>query len=115
MGTQMMAGMTAGARGQMILIHGELNTHHDAPNLEDQFKFVLAAYLVIADNSSFFGFSDGWYYNGTTWHDEYDRPPGAPTGPATFDNTTGVWHREFEEGVVVAVDVENHAATISWV
>jgi len=111
--THMKVNMETSARGQIGFMHGEFNSNPSAPSAQEQFLFTLAAFLVSAGDTSFFAFSDGWYYNGTRWHDEYDLPLGAPTGPAKVD-ASGIWHRDFEAGVSVTLDLKAHTATIDW-
>ena len=76
------------------------------------FAFTLAAFLIAAEDTSFFGFSRGWYYNGTTWHDEYDKKLGKPLGDAQKKNN-GVHVRRFA-GAVVTLDVAAHRGTVDW-
>lgn len=108
---QLQAAILAGTRGQVALMHGEVNTDASAGSLQQQFTFTLAAFLIAAADSSFFGFSDGWYFNGTRWHPEYDLPLGAPRGPAHFAG--GVWTREFAHAAV-RLDVAEHTANFTW-
>jgi hypothetical protein len=62
-----------------------------------------------------FNYSDKWYYNGTTWHDEYDLPLGEPTGPAVQGGAKNMsWSRSFSSGTTVEVDVAAHTAAINW-
>ena len=88
----------------------------NATALHEDFLFTLAAFLVAASDSAFFGYSDGWYYSGTEWHDEFDRPLGAPLANAKQGagllNMT--WTRAFSSGTTVTLDVANHASTIVW-
>ena len=55
------------------------------------------------------------YFNGTTWHKEYDLPLGAPIGPAVRgegeQNMT--WSRQFERASV-NLDVLHKTADIAW-
>ena len=111
---QIGAAVAAAGRGQAVLMHGEMNSDASAGSAQAQFEYALAAFLIAAGDSSFFGFSDGWYFNGTRWHEEYDRPLGAPRGPATVsgpDNMT--YARQFAHADV-ALDVANHKASIAW-
>ena len=52
-----------------MLLHGEVNrglTNPDQPEaLAADFTFALAAFLIASSETSFFGYSNGWYYNGT--------------------------------------------------
>ena len=91
-------------------MHGEVNKLPNASLAED-FAFTLAGFLIAAEDTSFFGFSRGWYYNGTTWHDEYDKELGKPLGDAEKKN--GVYVRRFV-GAVVTLDVAAHRGTVDW-
>ena len=101
-----------------MLLHGEVNyaSANNASALARDFNFSLAAFLVAASPTAFFGYSQGWYYSGTRWHEQYDRPLGAPMGMAKQgtgrDNMT--WTRAFESGTSVELDVLHHTATIHW-
>eukprot|EP01079_Euglenida_sp_SAG-EU17-18_P008962 gene8962-1607_t len=100
------------AQGQVVLSHGEISHLRLQPEqMQEDFTFTLAAFLVTAGESSFFGFSDGWYYNGSRWWPEYDRPLGNPTGPAT--QTDGVWTRHFA-AATVTLNVKQHLGKITW-
>lgn len=108
---QIDAARLAGKRGQVVLMHGEANKLPNANTAED-FAFTLAAFLVAAEDSSFFGFSRGWYYNGTRWHDEYDRRLGKPLGDAT-KGQGGVYVRRFA-AAVVTLNISGHHGTVDW-
>jgi hypothetical protein len=118
--TQILEAISLGRRGQAVLLHGEVNNalfpNPDPAALAADFKFVLAAFLIAASDSSFLGFSDGWYFSGTTWHDEYDHYLGAPSGPAVHG--TGkknmTWSRHFGSGTSVQLDVLHKTAEIHW-
>ena len=76
--TQILEAIKLGQRGQVALLHGEVNAANlNPPNpaaLTADFTFSLAAFLVASSDTSFFGYSYMWYFNGTTWHDEYVQP-----------------------------------------
>lgn len=119
--TQILEAISLGQRGQAVLLHGEVNNalllpSPDPAALAADFKFVLAAFLVAASDSSFFGYSDGWYFNGTVWHDEYDLPLGAPSGPAVqgSGDKNMSWSRRFSSGTFVQLDVLHKTAEITW-
>ena len=95
----------------MVQAHGEFNVDPSAGTYQEQFAYTLAAFLIVASESTFFGFSRGWYYNGTTWHDEYDKPLSPPHGDAVL--VDGVWTRSFAHASV-RLDLGNHNATIDW-
>lgn len=108
--------ITIGQRGQVVFMHGEAN-QSPTPAAPDAhvFTFSLAAYLVAAYDTSFYGYSDGWYYNGTRWHEEYDRPLGSPLGDAvrTPSAKGSKYTRSFEHADVT-VDVGAYTAAINW-
>lgn len=118
--TQILEAIRLGKRGQAVLLHGEVNNalspNTDPAVFESDFTFALAAFLIAASDSSFFGYSDGWYFNGTAWHEEYDRRLGAPSGPAV--QGTGeknmTWSRAFSSGTSVQLDVRHKTAAIKW-
>lgn len=68
--TQIQESIKRGKRGQVSVLHGEVNAWLGVNRtaLENDFTFTLASFLIAASDSSFFGYSKGWYYNGTTWH-----------------------------------------------
>ena len=114
---QISAAIEAGKRGQVVFMHGEAN-QADKPAAPEQqtFTFALAAYLVAAQENSFFGYSNGWYYNGSKWWAEYDRPLGAPLEEAVLVGRSvheGVYTRRFEHATV-HLDVAGYNASIDW-
>ena len=116
--TQILEAVKLGRRGQVVLLHGEVNQNllNDTAALAVDFEFTLAAFLIAASDSSFFGYSDGWYFNGTAWHSEYERPLGAPVGPAAAG--TGLknmsWSRQFASGTTVELDLLHKTGRIHW-
>ena len=117
--TQILEAIRLGQRGQVVLLHGEVNQgiSADRPQaLKDDFEFALAAFLIASSETAFFGYSDGWYYNGTTWHAEYDRKLGAPTALAKQgDGMSNMsWSRSFASGTTVELDVLRRTAAIHW-
>ena len=105
-------------RGQVSLLHGQVNAESvgNATSLAADFEFTLAAFLVVASPTAFFGYSQGWYYSGTTWHDEFDKPLGRPLSDARqgAGGANMTWTRSFESGTHVTLDVLNHKASIVW-
>ena len=76
----------------------------------------LAAFLIGAGDYSYFG-CGMWRTMGDdktamTWKPEYDKPLGAPRGPAIYNN--GVWKREFAKGTSVMFDTTSNTGTIQW-
>jgi len=116
--TQIQESIKRGKRGQVSVLHGEVNAWLGVNRtaLENDFTFTLASFLIAASDSSFFGYSKGWYYNGTTWHAAYDNPLGAPTNEAMQGSGLAnmSWSRSFASGTTVELDVLAHTATIEW-
>jgi len=119
--TQILEAISLGQRGQAVLLHGEVNDALLHPNpdpaaLTADFMFVLAAFLIAASDSSFLGYSNGWYFNGTTWHDEYDFSLGTPSGMAVqgSGDKNMTWSRHFDSGTSVQLDVLHKTAEITW-
>ena len=105
-------------RGQLSLLHGQVNAMsvgNDAALAAD-FEFTLAAFLIVASPTAFFGYSQGWYYSGATWHDEFDKPLGQPLSDARpgAGSANMTWTRSFQSGTRVTLDVLNHNASIVW-
>ena len=76
----------------------------------------IAAFLIGAEKYCYFGCGN-WHASGdkTTpfmWHPEYDKPLGAPKGPAKYKD--GVWTRSFASGTKVTFDTSNNKGTIKW-
>jgi hypothetical protein len=116
--TQIQEAIKLGKRGQVSVLHGEVNamSKGNSTALAEDFTFSLAGFLIAAADSSFFGYSDKWYYNGTTWHPEYDHPLGEPTGDAIQGTGAAnmTWSRSFASGTVVELDVFSYTASIKW-
>lgn len=76
----------------------------------------LAGFLVAAGVNHFFG-GGSWTVNSTSregvyWYPEYDRPLGAPHGPATLNGT--VLTRRFASGTVARYDTSSGDGSIVW-
>ena len=61
----------------------------------------LAAFLIVAGPYSYFGCSD--WEDVPTWPAVYDKPLGAPLGPAVQD-ATGTWKRAFVSGASCSIN-----------
>ena len=76
----------------------------------------IAAFLIGAGEYSYFGCGVWSTFNNDTsafvWKPEYDKPLGAPNGPATYKN--GVWRREFSRGTTVEFDTSTNTGKIEW-
>ena len=97
--------------GQVVQAHVPvyIDCHEDLTNYE-------AAFLIGAGEHSYFGCGR---WNSTNddntplmWRPEYDKPLGAPNGPATYKN--GVWRREFSHGTTVEFDTSTNKGKIEW-
>jgi hypothetical protein len=87
------------------------------------FTSALAAFLMGAGEKSFFACADGWEVNPLwpavqtdwlTWHDEYDRPLGAPCGARV--RTGAVYSRSFGArcDTVVTFNASSNVGGIVW-
>uniref|UniRef100_A0A1X7VF50 Uncharacterized protein n=1 Tax=Amphimedon queenslandica TaxID=400682 RepID=A0A1X7VF50_AMPQE len=76
----------------------------------------MAAFLIGAGKYCYFGCGHWNTQNDDKsaflWKPEYDKPLGAPNGPATYKN--GVWRREFSRGTTVEFDTSTNTGTIKW-
>jgi len=81
----------------------------------DRFTYVLAMFLICAERYSYFYLHDGYDAKKSklwlTGAPEFDRPLGAPEGPAIRSGYT--YAREFAHASV-RLDIEKHTATIQW-
>lgn len=77
----------------------------------ENLTFPLACFLIGAGEHSYFNYTWGWTVDqgALAWYPEFDKPLGAPNGPATREGWT--FRREFEHASVF-VDVENRTAKI---
>jgi hypothetical protein len=71
----------------------------------------LAAFLIVAGPYSYFGCSD--WEDVPTWPAVYDKPLGAPLGPAVQD-ATGTWKRAFVSGTSCSINFGTKHASIDW-
>ena len=82
---------------------------------EHRFQYLLALFLICAEKHSYFLAHDGYdAKNSTQWRKprpEFERPLGAPKGPAVRAGYT--YTREFEHASVF-VDIEQNNARIDW-
>mmetsp|Transcript_6375 Transcript_6375/g.18919 ORF Transcript_6375/g.18919 Transcript_6375/m.18919 type:complete len:282 (-) Transcript_6375:198-1043(-) len=116
---QIEAAISIGKRSQVVFMHGEANRLASPPVPDAHvFTFSLAAFLIAAYDNSFFGYSEGWYYNGSTWHREYDLALGAPKGDALrvgrSDGAPGATYTRHFEHATVTLDVAGYNASIQW-
>jgi hypothetical protein len=118
----------ASAEGKMVLVKGWpafTRSYPDTskyPPSQDakrsaarrEIEFPLACFLVAAGPSSYFLYT--WWYEmrdgALEWYPEYDKPLGAPKGPARRSGF--VYDREFEHAKV-RVDLEANQAKIDWI
>ena len=84
----------------------------------------LAAFLIGAGEGSYFACSRDWQIDPEwpapghasdwmTWHPEYSRPLGTPTGPGQR-SAAGIWTRAFALGTQVEFDAHSGIGTITW-
>ena len=97
--------------GQVMQAHVPVNV----PCSGDLTDYI-AAFLIGAGEYAYFGCGH-WYAEGddTTpliWHPEYDKPLGAPKGPAQYN--AGVWTRSFASGTEATFDTKTNKGTINW-
>ena len=76
----------------------------------------IAAFLIGAGEYAYFGCGN-WNAEGDdtkplTWRPEYNKPLGAPKGPAQYN--AGLWTRSFPSGTEVAFDTKRKRGTIKW-
>ena len=76
----------------------------------------ITAFLIGAGEYAYFG-CGGWNTKGDdtkplTWRPEYDKPLGAPKGPAQYNN--GVWTRSFASGTEVTFNTKGNKGSIKW-
>jgi hypothetical protein len=116
----------AAARGKIVLVKGWpgdfswLNpkyksfTRNEKQNLaKKRLDFSLAAFLIAAEQYSYFGYSWGWQHDHgwMQWYPEYDKPLGPPLQPAQQDGWT--YTREFRHASV-RLDLEREEGQILW-
>ena len=107
------AQLQAAAAGKGVLASAQPGTwKRPASDLERQ----LAGFLVAAGVNHFFG-GGSWTVNSTSregvhWYPEYDRPLGAPLGPAAVNGT--VLTRRFASGTVARYDTSSGDGSIVW-
>ena len=82
---------------------------------KSRFNYQLAIFLICAEKYSYFDLKDGYdAKTSKTWMTHpavYDRPLGAPNGPAVRDGYT--YAREFDH-VSVQLEIEKETASIVW-
>jgi len=83
---------------------GSNGTHH----------FSLAAYLIIANDKSYYRYGDGANFHSkymTYWHSDFAQELGAPLGDAQKNGY--IYTRSFEHAEVV-IDFQNQTSSITW-
>jgi len=93
--------------------HEKLSEEEKRKIMRDGLEFSLAAFLIGAEEGTYFGYSWGWRaeHGWFEWQPEFDKPLGPPKGPAVRAGNT--WRREFEHASVW-LDAEKHEARIEW-
>ena len=95
-----------GAKGNPFLVH------FGAAANWTQREYSFATYLIVASEWSYYGMSHGWSTASFPWYPEFDRPLGAPAGPAKTDGA-GRYSREFEH-VSVQLNTAAKTASVVW-
>jgi hypothetical protein len=108
------------ATGAIVEVHPGYS-EDGSDNYCEEITNSLAAFLIGAGEGSYYHCSRGWISNSSfpdaddewlTWREEYDRPLGAPTGPAV--KTGAVYTRGFASGTHVRFDTTTNTGTITW-
>jgi hypothetical protein len=95
-----------------------------ADNHCDNVTNALSAFLIAAGENCFFACSRDWAIDPEwplpghssdwmTWHPEYSKPLGPPTGPAKR-SASGMWTRSFGTGTAVQFDSQTNTGQITW-
>jgi hypothetical protein len=94
--------------GHIVQAHTSIICHNesDPAGIAD-----LAAFLIGAQKYCYFGCSN--WEDVPTWPSVYDKPLGAPLGPAVL-GTDGTWRRSFAKGTKVAINFGKKTASIAW-
>ena len=83
--------------------------------MKSRFNYQLAMFLICAEEHSYFDLKDGYdAKTSKTWmthRADYDRPLGAPKGPAVRNGYT--YAREFAHASV-RLDIENQTGVVVW-
>ena len=86
-----------------------------ADRSDRRFQYLLALFLICAEQHSYFCAHDGYDVKSSTqWlrsRPEFERPLGAPKGPA---RRTGCTYTRAFEHASVSVDIEQESARIDW-
>lgn len=92
--------------------HGVVDSEEEA---RASLIYNLAIFLICAEEYSYFRVHEGYSANGNhrwmRWFPEYDKPLGAPLGPAKQDGYQ--YQRNFQHASV-AVDIQKRIADIQW-
>jgi len=104
------------ALGKLVQAHAGYSEDSSDNHCSNNVEQALAAFLIGARENSFFGCSRSWNVDtdpvADVWHEEYDRPLGAPTGFAVKNGD--VWTRTFSSGTVVTFNAANSTGHIAW-
>ena len=74
----------------------------------------ISAFLIGAEKYSYYGCSTNWYIepDWIVWHEQYDKPLGAPIGQAILSDD--LYTRSFESGTKVTFNITSNVGTIDW-
>jgi hypothetical protein len=97
-----------GAKGHPFLAHFGASANWTVR------EYSFATYLIVASEWSYYGMSAGWGTASFPWYPEFDRPLGAPKGPAmSTGSPPSSYSREFEH-VSVTLDTKKKSASVVW-
>ncbi len=95
-------------------IHGESNNN----SLQFACNQTLAAFLIAANEYSYYGCTDGWTLQDgwdEIWQNpDYQKALGEPKSEAIYDNETQIYRREFASGTKVWMDWQWQSFCIQW-
>ena len=102
--------MNYSSKGILVQAHAGYTIGCDAGNFTNN----LAAFLIGANEYSYFACSKAWKYSPdwNVWHKEYDKPLGKPLGDAILNNN--VYERRFALGTNVTFNIKTNQGEIQW-
>lgn len=118
-GNGVASGKSLKAQLAIAALGGGLLASYKPGSTGASFETQLASFLIGAANGMFFGAGswtcDHTHREGVSWHDEYDRPLGAPLGNATVSGPRRqTWTRRFAFGTNVTFDAGTGKGAIAW-
>lgn len=94
--------------GHIVQAHTRIICHNES---DPAGTADLAAFLIGAQKYTYFGCSN--WEDVPTWPAVYDKPLGAPLGPASL-SADGTWRRSFAKGTNVEINFGKKTANIEW-